>query len=282
LKAVISEVATYFDRMSFGDATVTLIASVRGWRFRPPYTVSDDELQAAAADADASGRLQLDHTSAHIATGDLSIVIDPGRVNDEQRQRYAPAEITPGVDGALAKLGIEPAAVTHVVVTHHHHDHFTGITREEAGRTVTFPNARHLITRLDWEGVGIHDDLMRRHWQPVAEAGLVDLVIGDHELGPGVHLLPLPGETAGHQGLRLESRGEAFYWVGDLIHHDVEVSHLDWALRGALQPAMEQSRRALLEAATDTGAVVAWAHAPFPGWGRVGRDERGFTWTRIQ
>jgi glyoxylase-like metal-dependent hydrolase (beta-lactamase superfamily II) len=271
----------YFDRRPIGRAEVTLIASVRGWRFRPPYQVSDDALRAAAPDADEEGRIRLDHTSAHIAFAGLSVVIDPGRVNAEQRARYAPAVITPGVDVALRELGIAPDGVTHVVITHHHHDHFSGITREEAGLNVTFPNARHLISRADWESVGPHADLMARHWQPVLAAGLVDVFDDELEITAGLRVIALPGETKGHAGVQLESAGESFYWVGDLMHHEMEVRHLDWALAGSIQPAMEQSRRGLLEAASSSDALVAFAHARFPGWGRVRKTPQGYRWTWV-
>jgi glyoxylase-like metal-dependent hydrolase (beta-lactamase superfamily II) len=274
--------ADYVDTMTFGEAAVTLVASVRGWRFRPPYPISDEELRRAAPEADGEARLSLDMTSAHIALGGLSIVVDPGRPDAEQRARYGSAEVTPGVDAALARLGVDPASVTHVVVSHNHHDHFTGITLDEAGLTVAYPNARHLIGRADWEAPGIHDALMRRHWRPVADAGLVDLVDGDTELAPGLRAVPLPGETAGHLGLRLESGGDTFWWVGDLVHHEMELARLDWALAGSLQPAMEESRRRLLEDAAATGAVIAWAHAPFPGWGRVGRRPDGYAWRPLR
>ena len=48
-------------------------------------------------------------------------------------------------------------------------------------------------------------------------------------------MLAMPGETAGHQGLRVESLGSRFYWIGDLMHHQIEAAHLDWAL--AAEPA---------------------------------------------
>jgi glyoxylase-like metal-dependent hydrolase (beta-lactamase superfamily II) len=267
--------------MTLGDAVVTVIASVHGWRFRPPYTVSDVELKSATADADEQARLSLDFMSAHVATGGLSIVVDPGRVSAEQRARYAGAEITPGVDGALAELGIAAEEVTHVFVSHHHHDHFTGITSAAGGAEITFPNARHLVSRIDFENQGPQPDVFERHWAPVREAGLVDLVDGDSEIAPGLTVLAIPGETAGHQGLRVESLGSRFYWVGDLLHHQIEATHLDWALAGSLQPAMEVSRRRVLEEAADDEGVVVWAHAPFPGWGRVGRGPAGYTWTWI-
>lgn len=266
---------SHVSRLRVGDATVTLVATARGWRFRPPYMVSDDDLIAAAGpDADANARLTLDYTSVHVALGGRSVVIDPARLTADQRRRYAAsgAEITPGLDAA----GIDPEAVTDVVLGHRHLDHFTGALRDEVGACLTYPNARHHAGRADWEGAD--DELFAR--LRLALGRTVCLTDQDVDIAPGLRLLATPGETPGHLAVRVESRGQVFLWLGDLVHHRLELDRLDWVLANSDRAALERSRRRVLADAAATDAVVLWAHARFPGWGRVSAAPDGrFRWT---
>ena len=57
----------------------------------------------------------------------------------------------PGLADQLAALGLHPADITHVVVTHLHADHYNGLVRAEGGAYAALcPNARHLVGRADW------------------------------------------------------------------------------------------------------------------------------------
>ncbi len=259
-----------------GDATVTLLTHVHGWRVRPPYAVSDAQLRAAAPEADADARLPLDCTSAHVAIGSLSLVIDPGRVTPELASRYGDAERLLDVAAALEALGLRPGEVSHLVLTHGHHDHVAGVADD--GGALLYPAARHLVARAEWEARAAYGERMREVLRPAAAGGLLDLVDGDLELAPGLRLLRTPGETPGHLAVRIESRGEVLYWAGDLFHHRLELEHADWVLDGGDAQALGDSRQRVLDDAAGCGALIVWAHAPFGGPVRVHRTDRGFRW----
>jgi glyoxylase-like metal-dependent hydrolase (beta-lactamase superfamily II) len=273
--------ARFYDRISCGDAVVTRIATVRRWWFRPPYTVSDEALRQAAPEADDEARLPLDFTSLHVTLGDLSVVVDPGRLTAAQRVRYRDAALTPGLAAALAEIGIDKRRATHVVVSHAHADHFTGISDDDEGTTIAYPNARHHVSRIDWERARTDDDLFRRLSSGVDARGLVDLADGDVDIAPGLSLLATPGETPGHMCLRLRSKGSALYWIGDLVHHLMEFEHADWVLQGSDPEALQRSRQRVFQEAAAAHALVVWAHAPLPGWGRVEVDGTGFRWLPV-
>jgi glyoxylase-like metal-dependent hydrolase (beta-lactamase superfamily II) len=270
--------ARYFDQIQCGDALVTRIASVRRWWFRPPYLVSDDAVRAAAPEADSQSRLPLDFTSLHIAFGDLSVIVDPGRLTADQRIRYREAELTDGIAAALTALGIERRDVTHVVVSHAHTDHFSGITDDDEGTVVAYPNARHVMSRIEWDRSRGEGDPFRRLTNAAHEAGLVDLADGDLEIAPGLSLLATPGETPGHLCVRLRSSGNDFYWIGDLVHHSMEFEHPDCVMAGADAHALRRSRDRIFHEAAAGGGTIVWAHAPMPGWGRVEVNGHAFRW----
>jgi glyoxylase-like metal-dependent hydrolase (beta-lactamase superfamily II) len=179
-------------------------------------------------------------------------------------------------------LGVRPEEVTHVLITHAHGDHVAGGSVERDGRRrPRFGRARHLIHRLDWDENPARrdpDSTLSRHLGPVAAAGLLEPVEGEPEVVPGVTLLHAPGESPGHQVVRVASGGERFYFLGDLFHHPCEVEHLDWVSRGRDRAAMERSRRRLIAEAVPAGASLVFSHRPFPGWGRIVARDGGYGW----
>jgi glyoxylase-like metal-dependent hydrolase (beta-lactamase superfamily II) len=258
-------------RRTCGTATLSLIAWIWRLPYRPPFAVSDAEVREAVPTADAGGRIPIDFTSLHIASDGLSVVVDPGVATADQRSRAGDATFGRGLVPALDGLGIRRDEVTHVVISHRHGDHLNGILLPEG---LAYPRARHLIARLDRERGGAElDELLR----PVEEAGLLDLVDGDHQIAPGLDLLATPGETPGHLSLRLRSGGETFYWVGDLVHHHIELDRPDWGPT-ADAAALQASRRRIWAEAAESGAVVVWAHEAFPGWGRLEATAGGYAW----
>ena len=124
-----------------------------------------------------------------------------------------------------------PQDVTHVVITHPHGDHYPGVVVSVPATLVPrFPRARHFLGRADWEGNPRRgepgSDLDRL--ELIDRLGLLELVNDEQEIVPGVTIVPAPGESPGHCVVRLESAGEVFYVLGDIVHHACEVEHPDW------------------------------------------------------
>jgi glyoxylase-like metal-dependent hydrolase (beta-lactamase superfamily II) len=134
-----------------------------------------------------------------IDTGAHRILVDTciGPMRDDLP--FPPA--ASGFCDTLAASGYPVEAIDTVVCTHLHFDHVGWNTRLVDGRWIaTFPNARYLIGRLEWEhwsntsGDYVNvDDTVR----PIMDAGLGDLVEIDHQVCPQVRLSPAPGHTPG-------------------------------------------------------------------------------------
>lgn len=284
--------APYYDARRIGDATITAIND--GDVTVPVAAVFADEEAAwlrEAGEADDRGNLVTAQLIVHIAIGDRSIVIDPafddpGTAWDRHfAGRWAGVRRTPGLAAALGALGVAPEGVTDVIVTHAHDDHFVGALYEADGELrPRFPNARHLIGRADWDGNPRRerpDDELARRLGALDALGLLVPVAGEYAIGRGVTILPAPGESAGHQIVRVVSRGETFYALGDLFHHPSELAHLDWYAPWNDPAAMRDSRARFLVEAVPSGAVALFAHARFPGWGRVVQNGAGYRWEEL-
>jgi glyoxylase-like metal-dependent hydrolase (beta-lactamase superfamily II) len=235
----------------------------------------------------ADGHLVLAFHSWVIRTRRRTIVVDTCSGNDKprpQKPRYDRQQ-WPYLE-RLAAIGVRPEQVDIVVCTHLHVDHVGWNTRLVDGRwTPTFPNARYLFVRAEWEfwreeytrpsftDDPFHEDSIL----PVIEAGLLDLVEGAHVLDDGVWLEPTPGHTPGHTAVRVSGGGREAVMSGDLMHTALQCAEPDWSSCFCVDPeASRRTRRAFLERHADTDTLVMPAHFPTPGAGRIVRAGDAF------
>jgi glyoxylase-like metal-dependent hydrolase (beta-lactamase superfamily II) len=282
--------ASFIDTRQVGDATVTAV-SEGGLLWPPRFPVSESEWRQAMPEADADGRVWLGLNVIIIHLGEALIVVDPGMDDpDSAWQRERPrvwpdwtVTRTPGLAAALAELAIAPEDVTHVVITHPHGDHYPGVVVDCAGELAPrFPRARHFLGRADWEGnprrVTPGSDLDRM--ELIDCLGLLELVNDEQEIVPGVTIVPAPGESPGHCVVRLESVGEVFYVLGDIVHHACEVEHPHWGPPHADPDTLAAARERIFPTIAHEGALLATAHEPFPPWGRIVDAGNGYRWQR--
>lgn len=189
----------------------------------------------------------------------------------------------------LGRLGASRADVDVVLCTHLHFDHVGWNTMQVDGRWVpTFPNARYLFARVEYEhwraeldeGRGDeHVRLFEDAVQPIVDAGLCELVELDHAITDEVRFLPTPGHTPGHVAVVIESEGESALITGDLAHHPVQWAELDWPMPADSDtPLAAQTRRALLSRYADTPTLIIGSHfaAPCAGYLRKQADGHVF------
>jgi N-acyl homoserine lactone hydrolase len=116
----------------------------------------------------------------------------------------------------LAGIEVRPSDVTAVINCHLHADH--------AGQNVAFPNVPILVQPVEWRLA--HDtDHTILEWVDFDGADIRPTA-GDHEVRSGVRVLAMPGHTAGHQSVAVDTpdglvvlAGQACYttgeWIGD-------------------------------------------------------------------
>ena len=277
----------YVTSRRVGDATVSVINEGTLY-WAPELTAPEEEWRRAIPEADAEGRIPIDFHVVRVWLGGASILVDAGF--DDPASSWGRRLVadwpgvrrTPGLTAGLATLGIRPEEITHVVITHAHGDHVIGLTVERDGRHVLrFPNAQGLLGRADWEGNEEQqnpESEVAIRLGTVERAGSLELVDGDREVVPGVTMIHAPGESPGHSIVRVSSRGERFYALGDLFHHVCEIEHPEWSTPWVDKAAERESRERLLHEAAASRAMLVFTHHPFPPWGRLVRADKTYQW----
>jgi glyoxylase-like metal-dependent hydrolase (beta-lactamase superfamily II) len=268
-----------------GDATVTIF-DLYDIPSKMAELVDAPKAERAPADeAVLSGTVDLPVQCILVQLGGQVVLVDAGEYEAEF-DASGRALAAPRLLDLLARVGARPDGVQHVVITHAHGDHFNAMTIErEGGYTPAFPRAQVCVGRGDWEadrlrqGLGNPSSLESRTFGVLERAGRLTPVDGSLELGSGIAIVALPGETPGHQGLRVHSAGETLYCVGDLWHHPIEVDHPTWMVPWADREANLHSRRAVAEAALAENALIVATH--IVGFGRLKRTGTGVEWESL-
>ena len=235
----------------------------------------------------ATGRLVMSWHTFVIRTPRATILVDTCGGNDKPRpqkpryhlRKHAYLE-------ELAAIGVKPEDVDYVMCTHLHVDHVGWNTRLVDGRWVpTFPNAKYLFGRVEWEFWREHyrderftdDPYYTDSILPVLDAGKAVLVESDFEIDTGVWLEPTPGHTPGHVCVRVSGGGREAVMSGDLMHHVLQCAEPQLSSCFCVDRAhSHRTRQRFLETYADTGTLVMPAHFATPSAGRVAGTHAGF------
>ncbi len=226
------------------------------------------------------GNLSINIGTFVVQSEGKTILIDTG-LGQKPRENFPPRP--PQLMQNLAAAGIRPEDVDLVITTHLHVDHvgWNTVQRDpdRPGRDddwiPTFPRARYLVARADWEYFSRPEQVAALPYMtdsvlPVHAAGQLDLVEGEHHVTGELTLIPAPGHTPGHMCVAVVSNGERAVIIGDLAHHPVQLTELEWSVVFDLDPKLAIDTRArMVERMEAEGALVAGGHFPFPGFGRL-------------
>jgi glyoxylase-like metal-dependent hydrolase (beta-lactamase superfamily II) len=272
--------------IQIGDITVT---ALNDGQFQASTGIVNGVTETAAAAAEAAAFRALPPritiSSFLVQAGGRRILIDAGCGT-----AFGPA--MGRARGKLDALGLSPADIDTVLVTHAHVDHVSGLVDPDG--KPWFPRAEIVINAIETE-FWLSD--ARAAAAPEAARGAFGTAQGalrpyaartrtvghGQEGSPGITCHHLPGHTPGHSGWIIASGAESLLVWGDVVH----LPGIQFALPEAglafdtdSDEARVTRRRVLDMAATDK-LLVAGMHLDFPAFGHVTRAATGYAFTPI-
>jgi glyoxylase-like metal-dependent hydrolase (beta-lactamase superfamily II) len=159
-----------------------------------------------------------------IRDGSTTVLVDTGFNPATIGSRPGRRCLVPPVE-AIAALGVDPASVRHLVLTHLHYDH--------TGNVAAFPNARLYVQRRELDfwttGYGLRppqaaltEPAELAHLRRAADRGAVEAVDGTTEVLPGIRLVRVGGHTPGQQ-IVIVGNERPVVLASDSVHYYEEV-----------------------------------------------------------
>ncbi len=189
--------------------------------------------------------------------------------------------------GWLRAIGVTPADIDTVLLTHMHTDHVGGLV-DPAGAAV-FPHAELVMHETEaafWSDdatlAGAVDEGKRASVQR-ARATLAAYEgrtrrLARGEALPGVSILPEPGHTPGHSGWLVSSGLASLLIWGDIVHMPgLQFAHPEAAVTYDVDIAQAvPTRQRMLDMVATDRLAVAGMHLDFPTFGHVVRKAEGY------
>jgi glyoxylase-like metal-dependent hydrolase (beta-lactamase superfamily II) len=246
-----------------------------------PKSQSEAVLKAAGQGGE---QLQLANNVAIVRKGSDIILIDAGTGPRHQPTAGKLAE-------NLRAAGIQPHAITKIVLTHGHPDHLWGVL--DADDSPVYPKANYFVSAVEWN-VWADPDVVQKmpavfpkdraawittgaknHFSRIKDK--VMLVRGGDEILDGIRVIDTPGHTPGHISVEVTGDGGLVIAGDALTHLLISFQYPSWRVPvdHDADAGVATRLRLLDQVATDKQRLIG-AHLPFPGSGFVERKDRSY------
>lgn len=215
--------------MRFGDHRLEIVSDgTFGLDGGAMFGIVPRVLWSKVAPPDERNRIRLGLNCLFIEAGHERILVETG-IGDKWSAKhadiYAITRQRSLREAVRATTGYAAEEITIVINTHLHFDHAGGNTTRDAtaGRIApTFPNARYLVSRGEYEHAEAPTERDRASyvpddWQALRRNGQLEFMPSHYEVVPGLHVETVPGHNRTMQCVRLEQAGRTLYFFADIV-----------------------------------------------------------------
>lgn len=183
---------------------------------------------------DALNRIPLAASPLIVKTEDRLIMIDTGngdKYDAKFFENYGLDAEKSSIHNALKLSGYKPEDFTDIILTHLHFDHAGGaVVKIDGELQASFPNAKYYVQKAQYEHSKKPYDKDRAsfiadNYEPLLNAGVLELLDGPGELFKGVNLVISNGHTPGMQLVELESECESMVFCADLCPTSAHIGY---------------------------------------------------------
>ncbi len=228
--------------------------------------------------ADPKNRIKLSTNCFLVKTPEANILVETG-LGSKQSKRFLEIfsiQREQGLLSELKKIGLTVEDIDVVFNTHLHYDHCGGNTVVNREGTVvpTFPKAKYVVQKGEWEAALNPEErekpgYIRDDFWPLKNSGRLKLIEGDCEIAKGVKAVHVPGHTAHHQCLRVQSQGKTLFFLGDLVPMTAHMN-LAYVMSFDLLPQVTlNNKRKYYEESIREDWILAFDHDPEHYFGKV-------------
>jgi glyoxylase-like metal-dependent hydrolase (beta-lactamase superfamily II) len=186
----------------------------------------------------------------------------------------------------LTNEKVDPATISHVILTHLHPDHIGGVFNE-AGK-VNFPNAQFFLHEDEWNywfssrsanQSPLFKLFIEKNISPLSKQHLTLIKGKEAQILPAVTAIETPGHTPGQIALRIASEKDNMLYISDAFLHPLHIEHLDWQTNYDVDHELARaSRMHLLQLANQENMQINAFHFKFPGIGRAEKSTNSWKW----
>jgi glyoxylase-like metal-dependent hydrolase (beta-lactamase superfamily II) len=274
-----------FYRFKLGTIEITVVSD--GTLAFPAETLwgdrADDARGLLASTFRSARPVGLELNTILVNTGDKLALIDAGGGIDGKFQKTAGS-----LPRNLAAAGYDPSDIDLILLTHCHSDHLWGIS-DGKNASLLFPSAEFVASETEvafWNAPELTAKVSPVLKPEITRANLklasprLRLVKAGAEVAPGVTTFDTAGHTPGHMSVHIASGTEELLLTGDVVvNSPVDFLHPEWPFGFDMDvPKATKARIAFLDRAATDKTLVGGYHLPFPGFGHVVREGRGYRW----